>query len=130
MRKRIIETTAAPAAIGPYSQAVELGNLLFISGQIPIDPVTSELVLGDITMQTRRVMTNISGILRSQNLDFSDLIKVTIYLTDMANFDELNKAYGGYFSEDPPARACVQVAGLPKGASVEIEAIASMPHTI
>jgi 2-iminobutanoate/2-iminopropanoate deaminase len=86
------------------------------------------MIVGDLGTQTRRVMANISAILRSQNLDFSDLVKVTIYLTDMKSFEEINQAYGGYFSEDPPARACVEVSALPKDAKVEIEAVALFPE--
>lgn len=125
--KKVVQATAAPKALGPYSQGIIAGDLLFISGQIPIEPATGEIIIGDIGTQTRRVMANIGAILRTQGLDFTDIIKTTIYLTDMANFDEINKAYGGYFPEDPPARSCVTVAGLPKGALVEIEAIALIP---
>jgi len=124
--KRVVSTTTAPAAVGPYSQAIICGNLLFASGQLPLDPNNGQLIIGDLATQTRRVLANIGAILRTQNLDYSDIIKVTVYLTDLSQFEEFNKAYAGYFPIDPPARSCVQVAALPKGAFVEIDVIAAI----
>lgn len=124
--KTFINTASAPKAVGPYSQGVIAGDLFFLSGQIPLDPGTGELVIGDIVTQTRRIMANIGALLRSQNLDYTDLVKVTVYLTDLTQFESFNEAYGAYFAGDPPARSCVQVAALPKGAFVEIDAIASI----
>lgn len=124
-----VTTPSAPKAVGPYSQGVIVGNLFFLSGQIPLDPATGDLVIGDVATQTRRVMANIGALLRSQNLDYTDLVKVTVYLTDLSQFDAFNQAYGGYFAGDPPARSCVQVSALPKGAFVEIEAIAAISES-
>ena len=129
MVKQIVSTSAAPQAIGPYSQGIVIGNLLFLSGQIPLDPATGHILIGDITTQTRRVMANIGALLRSQDMDFSNIVKVTVYLVNLEHFDEFNRAYSGYFPGDPPARSCVQVSALPKGAFVEIEAIAATDST-
>jgi 2-iminobutanoate/2-iminopropanoate deaminase len=123
--KKIVSTTEAPGAIGPYSQAVRLGRFLFCSGQIPLDPRTGEMVTGDIRAQTRRVMENISGLLRADGLDFPDVVKTTIFLTDLGNFQTVNEIYGSHFKIDPPARSTVQVSALPKGCDVEIEVIAA-----
>jgi len=122
--KKIIKTNEAPAAVGPYSQAVEAGGLLFISGQIPIVPATGKLMDGDIRQQTDQVMKNIGAILHEAGLDYSDLVKCTCLLADMADFKAMNEVYGGYFNEDPPARAAYQVVNLPLGSQIEIEAIA------
>lgn len=122
--KKIISTTDAPAAVGPYSQAVRSGNFVFCSGQIPLDPKSAQMVQGDITAQTRRVMENISAVLRAEGLMFDNIVKTTIFLTNLADFQTMNELYGSYFKSDPPARSTVQVAALPKGASVEIEVIA------
>jgi 2-iminobutanoate/2-iminopropanoate deaminase len=124
MPKEPIKTTSAPAAIGPYSQAMRAGKMVFTSGQIPIDPATGEMVSGTIEEETARVMENIRGILSAAGLGFEAVIKTTIFITDMADFAEVNKVYGSYFVSDPPARSTVQVCALPKGARVEIEAIA------
>jgi len=124
MEKRIIETAAAPAAIGPYSQAVGIGQFLFISGQIPLDPHTGEVVTGDIAQQAHRVMKNIAAILEAAGANLSQVVKTTVYLTDLADFPIFNQVYQEYFPKDPPARATVQVAGLPKGVKIEIEAVA------
>jgi 2-iminobutanoate/2-iminopropanoate deaminase len=124
--KKIISTSAAPQAMGAYSQGILVGNLLFLSGQIPLDPVTGHMLIGDITTQTRRVMANIGALLRSQDMDFSSIVKVTVYLVNIEHFGEFDRAYSGYFPGDPPARSCVQVSALPKGAFVEIDAIAAM----
>lgn len=126
MEKKIILTHKAPKAIGPYSQAVKSGNFLFASGQIPLDPVTGNMTDGDIKKQTVRVMENIKGILETENLNFSNVIKTTCYLSDMANFAPFNEVYATYFSENPPARSTVAVKTLPKDALVEVEVIASI----
>ncbi len=125
MLKKQIQTTAAPAAIGPYSQAVQLGDLIFYSGQIPLDPQTGGIVDGGIVAQTRQVMANMDAMLKASGRGFADVVKTTIYLTDLAEFAVVNEIYGEFFTEVPPARACVQVAALPKGAEIEIEWIAS-----
>jgi 2-iminobutanoate/2-iminopropanoate deaminase len=122
--KKIIATTEAPAAVGPYSQAVRIGNFVFCSGQIPLDPKSAQMVQGDIKTQTLRVMENISAVLRAEGLTFENIVKTTIFLTDLADFQTVNELYGSYFKSDPPARSTVQVAALPKGADVEIEVIA------
>lgn len=122
--KKVIATSSAPAAVGPYSQAVRMGNLVFCSGQIPLDPATQQMVSGDITAQTRRVMENITAVLRAEGLSFDNIVKTTIFLTNLGDFQTVNEIYGSYFKSDPPARSTVQVAGLPKGAAVEIEVIA------
>ena len=122
--KKIISTSEAPAAIGPYSQAIRSGDFLFCSGQIPLDPKNGQMVSDDITPQTRRVMDNISGLLKSEGLSLADVLKTTIFLTDLGNFQTVNEIYGSYFTSEPPARSTVQVSALPKGAKVEIEVIA------
>jgi 2-iminobutanoate/2-iminopropanoate deaminase len=123
--KKIISTSEAPGAIGPYSQAARSGRLLFCSGQIPLDPKTGELVQGDIAAQTRRVLDNIAAILRAEGLTFDHVVKTTIFLTNLGDFQTVNEIYGSYFKQDPPARSTVQVSALPKGANVEIEVIAA-----
>ena len=122
--KEIISTTNAPSAIGPYSQAVKAGNLLFISGQIPLDPATGEVVEGDITVQTRRVLDNVKAILTEAGADFSNVVKTTVFLKDMNDFVPMNRVYAQYYPENCPARSAVQVGRLPKDVSVEIETIA------
>src|SRR5437764_11142929 len=122
--KKIIATPDAPAAIGPYSQAIRFGNLIFCSGQIPLEPKSGQMVSDDIADQTRRVLDNISGLLKSEGLSLGDVLKTTIFLTDLGNFQIVNEIYGSYFSSDPPARSTVQVSALPKGAKIEIEVIA------
>jgi 2-iminobutanoate/2-iminopropanoate deaminase len=124
MKMEKIETDRAPAAIGPYSQAIRAGDWLFFSGQIPLDPHSGELVDGGVEEQTRQVMANIGAVLAAAGLDFSSVAKTTIYLTDLQAFAVVNAVYGRYFEGTPPARATVQVAALPKGALVEIEGIA------
>ena len=119
-----ITTDKAPAAIGPYSQATVAGGILFCSGQIPLDPNTGALVSGTIELETTRVMENLRGVLEAAGTDFDHIVKTTIYLADMSDFPAVNQVYGNYFSSTPPARATIAVAGLPKGARVEIEAIA------
>ncbi len=123
--KKIISTTEAPAAVGPYSQAIRIGNFVFCSGQIPLDPKTAQMIQGDISAQARRVMENISAVLRAEGLTFENIVKTTIFLTNLADFQIVNELYGSYFKSDPPARSTIQVAALPKGASVEIEVIAA-----
>ena len=122
--KEIVSTERAPRAIGPYSQAVRSGNFLFASGQIPIDPATGEFVAGGITEQTEQVMRNVSAILEAAGAGLQQVVKTTVFLADMDDFTAMNEVYGRYFGEDPPARATVQAARLPRDARVEIEAIA------
>jgi 2-iminobutanoate/2-iminopropanoate deaminase len=122
--KKIISTSEAPGAIGPYSQAVRSGSFLFCSGQIPLDPKSGNIVPGDIAIQTRRVLDNIAAILKAENLTFDHVVKTTIFLTNLGDFQTVNEIYGSYFKQDPPARSTVQVAALPKSVSVEIEVIA------
>jgi 2-iminobutanoate/2-iminopropanoate deaminase len=123
--KKPISTSEAPSAIGPYSQGIRTGRFLFCSGQIPLDPKSGEIVSGDIATQTRRVMDNISGLLRTEGLSFDHIVKTTIFLTDLGNFQKVNEVYGSYFRQHPPARSTVEVSALPKGADVEIEVIAA-----
>jgi 2-iminobutanoate/2-iminopropanoate deaminase len=126
MDKHIISTDKAPAAIGPYSQAVRSGNLLFCSGQIPLDPADAAAAFApDVTGQAERVFANIIGLLGSQGLTLDHVLKTTVFLTDMADFAELNAVYGKYFTQNTPARSTVAVAGLPRGARVEIEVVAT-----
>jgi 2-iminobutanoate/2-iminopropanoate deaminase len=122
--KRIIKTPNAPAAIGPYSQAVESKGILFISGQIPVDPATGKIVEGDITVQTKQVFKNIEAILQAAGYSFVEVVKSTCYLSDMANFKAMNEVYGRYYFENQPARAAFAVKELPMGALIEIETIA------
>jgi 2-iminobutanoate/2-iminopropanoate deaminase len=124
MKKKVVQTEKAPKAIGPYSQAIQAGNFLFLSGQIPLDPVTGELVKGDIRQQARQVLENLKEVLESQHLGMEDLVKVTIFLKDMGNFSQVNEVYATYFPSSPPARSTVEVARLPRDADIEIEAIA------
>ena len=127
--KKPIFSSEAPAAIGPYSQAMRSGRFLFCSGQIPLDPQSGELVSGDIAAQTRRVLDNIGAILRMEGLTFDSVVKTTIFLTNLGDFQTVNEIYGSYFEQNPPARSTVQVAALPKGANVEIEVIAVANET-
>jgi len=124
--RQAVTTASAPNAIGPYSQAVKAGNLLFVSGQIPIDPVTGELLQGDVAVQTHRVMQNLSEILKAAGSSLDAVVRTTVYLADMNEFATMNEVYGTYFSAPAPARATVQVARLPRDAKVEIDAIASL----
>jgi 2-iminobutanoate/2-iminopropanoate deaminase len=123
--KKIISTSEAPGAIGPYSQAVRSGKFLFCSGQIPLDPKTGKLITGDIAAQTRRVLDNIAAILKAEGLAFDHIVKTTVFLTDLGDFQTVNEIYGSYFRQEPPARSTVQVSALPKGANIEIEVIAA-----
>jgi 2-iminobutanoate/2-iminopropanoate deaminase len=125
MEKKIIRTDKAPAPIGPYNQAVQAGNMLFVSGQIALDPATGELFQGDIREETKLVMENLKAILAEAGTDFSKVIKSTIFLMDMGQFAQVNEVYGSYFDNaTAPARETVQVAGLPKGVQVEISVVA------
>ncbi len=119
-----VNSLEAPAAIGPYSQAIDAGDFVFLSGQVPIDPATGELVSGDITAQTERVLDNLGAVLGAAGVGFANVVKTTIYLMDLGDFAVVNAVYAKRFSEAPPARATVQVSALPKGARVEIDAIA------
>jgi 2-iminobutanoate/2-iminopropanoate deaminase len=122
--KKIIKTQNAPAAIGPYSQGVEINGMLFISGQIPIDPLTGKVVEGDISIQTNQVMKNIGAILEAAGYSYSNVVKSTCLLSDMANFKAMNEVYANYYTVDAPARAAFAVKDLPLGALIEIETIA------
>lgn len=122
--KKIIKTANAPEPIGPYSQAIQMGNFVFCSGQIPLDPKTNQVLTGDIKAQTELVIQNIDGVLKEAGLDFKNVVKTTIFLTSMKDFPSVNEVYGKYFSEFPPARSTVEVSGLPKGVNVEIEVLA------
>jgi 2-iminobutanoate/2-iminopropanoate deaminase len=123
--RKVVHSDEAPKAIGPYSQAVKAGNLLFCSGQIPLDSKSGELVGGsDVKAQTKQVMENLRAVLKAGGSSFAQVVKTTIFLADLGHFKDVNEIYGGYFAEAPPARATVQVAGLPRGALVEIDAIA------
>jgi 2-iminobutanoate/2-iminopropanoate deaminase len=122
--KKIISTKEAPAAVGPYSQAVRVGSTVYCAGQIPLDPKSGQIVPGDIGAQTRRVLENIAAVLRAESLTFENIVKTTIFLTNLNDFQTVNEIYGSYFKKEPPARSTVQVPALPKGANVEIEVIA------
>ncbi len=124
--RQAVSTPSAPAAIGPYSQAIRAGSLLFVSGQIPIDPATGNMVDGDVAAQTHRVFQNISEILKAAGATLDDVVRTTVYLADMNDFGAMNAVYGTYFSSPAPARATVQAARLPKDARVEIDVIASV----
>ena len=126
MPRHAVHSGGAPAAIGPYSQAVRSGSLLFVSGQIPLDPVTGEVVDGDVVAQTHRVMQSLGAILEAAGAGFDRVVRTTIFLTDLGVFSQVNEAYGSYFDAPAPARATVEVAALPKGAAVEIDAIADL----
>ncbi|MBP7507682.1 MAG: RidA family protein [Prolixibacteraceae bacterium] len=123
--KQVIKTENAPAAIGPYSQAIEINNTLYISGQIPLDPKTGNIVTGGIKEQTEQVMKNIAAILKEAGYSFSDVVKSTCLLSDINNFTAMNEVYAEYYPVDPPARAAFAVKDLPKGALIEIETIAA-----
>jgi 2-iminobutanoate/2-iminopropanoate deaminase len=124
--RRVIATDSAPKAIGPYSQAVVAGDLVFCSGQIALDPATGEFIgAGDVRAQAKRVMDNLAAVLAAAGSSLDKVVKTTIYLTDLGDFGPVNEIYGSYFKAAPPARATVQVAGLPRGAMVEIDAVAA-----
>ena len=124
MEKKIIATTKAPAAIGPYSQAIKIDNFLYTSGQISLDAETMEMVTGSIEIETEKVLQNLEAILMEDGLNLNHVIKTTVYLSDLGDFSKMNQVYESFFSDNKPARACVQVAALPKGAKVEIDAVA------
>jgi 2-iminobutanoate/2-iminopropanoate deaminase len=124
MKKKIISTPKAPAAIGPYSQAIRIGDFLYTSGQISLDPETMKMITGDIEVETERVLKNIEAILKDDGLRINNIIKTTVYLTDLSEFARMNQVYEKFFTDTKPARACVQVAALPKGAKVEIDVVA------
>ena len=125
--KTVISTAEAPTAVGPYSQAIAAGPFMFCSGQIPLEPGTGILVEGDISSQTERVLQNLGAVLRTHGLGMEHVVKTTVFMTDLAEFGEMNATYAKHFPVDPPARSTIQVAALPKGANVEIEAIALKP---
>ena len=127
--KQAISSADAPKAIGPYSQAVKAGQLLFLSGQVPLDPVSGQMIDGDIAAQTRRVFENLGAVLEAGGRSFADVVRTTVFLADMNDFAAMNAVYGEYFKEPYPARATVQVARLPKDARVEIDVIASYDAT-
>ncbi len=118
-----ISTNQAPTAIGPYSQAIKTGNLLFVSGQLPIDPTSSKMIEGTIGDKTHQILKNCAAIAKEAGVDLQHVVKTTIFLTDLADFQEVNDAYGSYFPENPPARSTVQVAALPLSSTIEIECI-------
>lgn len=124
MSKEVIYSSNAPEPIGPYSQAIKAGNTLFVSGQIPIDSSTGNMVTGDISAETQQVMKNLKAVLQAGGMDFSNVVKCSIFLKDMNNFPKVNEAYGQYFQENPPARETVEVSRLPKDVNVEISCIA------
>jgi len=124
--RQAVSTASAPQAIGPYSQAVRIGDLLFLSGQIPLDPATGMLIEGDIATQTRRVFQNLGAILEAAGASFANVARTTVYLADMADFTAMNEVYATFFESPAPARSTVQAAGLPKNARVEIDLIASL----
>ncbi|XHR30367.1 MAG: RidA family protein [Chthoniobacteraceae bacterium] len=123
--KNVIASPEAPKAVGPYSQAVTAGGFLFAAGQIPLDPATGELIEGDVSAQTERVIQNIEAVLRADGLTFANVVKTTVFLTNLADFAAMNAVYSRYFAEPFPARSTIQVAALPKGVQVEIELIAA-----
>jgi 2-iminobutanoate/2-iminopropanoate deaminase len=125
--REVVTALGAPAAIGPYSHAVRAGGLLFCSGQVALDPETGELVGDTVGDQTRRCLDNLAAVCSAAGTSLADAVRVTIYLTDMGSFGDVNEAYGSYFEADPPARVTVGVGGLPKGAQVEIDAVVALP---
>ena len=128
MKKKVIQTEKAPKAIGPYSQAIQAGSFLFISGQVPVDPSTGEAVGGDIRQQARQVLENLKHIVESQGLSLQQVVKTTIFLKDMGTFNQVNEVYATYFPAEPPARSTVEVGKLPRNVDIEIEAIAIAPE--
>ena len=123
-KRTVVATDQAPAAVGPYSQAIRAGKLVFTAGQIPIDPATGKLVEGDIQVQTRRVLQNVQAVLEAAGTSLRNVVKTTVFLQDMGDFKAMNAVYAEFFAEDPPARSAVQAAALPLGVDIEIEAIA------
>ncbi|MFX1509297.1 MAG: RidA family protein [Promethearchaeota archaeon] len=127
-KKSRVFTNKAPTPVGPYSQAIRAGDFLFVAGQVPVNPETGEFVTEDISAQTRQCMENIKAILTEAGVSIFDIVRTTIYLTNMADFGEVNEAYGNYFDLDPPARTTIGVAALPKGVAIEIDVIAYAPQ--
>lgn len=127
MERTVIHTGDAPEAIGPYSQAISHGGILYCSGAIPLDPATGELVGDELAAQTRRCLENLSAVCEAAGTSLANALRLTIYTTDLGGFAEINEAYGAFFEGDPPARVTVGVAALPKGASVEVDAIVAQP---
>ena len=125
MPKKHVATKHAPTPIGPYSQGVIAGGLLFVSGQIPIDPATDKLIQGDIKVQTEQVLKNILAVLKEAKMGPENVVKASVFLADLADFPEMNEVYGRYLGKEPPARSTIQAAALPKGARIEIDAIAA-----
>ncbi|MDQ3984938.1 MAG: RidA family protein [Actinomycetota bacterium] len=126
MEKSVVSTSSAPEAIGPYSQATRSDGFVFCSGQVALDPASGELIGADVSEQTERCMENLKAVLEAAGASFADVVKVTAYLTDINDFPAFNEVYGRYFESDPPARATVGVAALPKGARVEVECVATV----
>ena len=126
MSKEVISTSKAPGAVGPYSQGIKTGNMFFFSGQIPIDPAIGKLVEGDVSAQAEQACKNVMALLESQGLTAANVVKTTVFITDMGNFAAVNEVYKKYFTAPCPARSCVEVSKLPLGAQVEVEAIASL----
>ena len=122
--KKIVSTTEAPAAVGPYSQAVRIGPMLFTAGQIPLDPKSGQIVSEDVAVQTKRVLDNLTAVLKAEGMDFSHIVKTTVFMTNLGDFQKMNDVYASYFKDAPPARSTVQVTALPKSAQVEIELVA------
>jgi 2-iminobutanoate/2-iminopropanoate deaminase len=127
IQREIVSTSNAPAAVGPYSQAVKVGEFVFSAGQIPLDPASGKIVTGGIEAETQQVMQNLSAVLAAAGTGLENVIKTTIFVTNIADFAAVNQVYGSFFSDNPPARSTVQVAALPLGAHVEIEAVAVLP---
>ncbi len=127
MNKEVVNTEKAPAALGPYSQAIKFGNLLFSSGQIPMDPATGEIVADDVENQTRQVLENVRAVLEEAGTSLDKVLKTTVFIKNMDDFGKINDVYAEYFTENPPARSTVEVARLPKDVQVEIEVIATLP---
>ena len=127
MNKTIIHTEHAPAAVGPYSQAVRIGQFVYTAGQIPLDPATGKMIAGTISAQTERALNNLEAVLTAAGGSLKDVVKTTVFLQDMGEFGAMNAVYAQFFSDDPPARSAVEVAALPLGARIEIEAVAFLP---
>ena len=127
MKKEVFVSKNAPAPVGPYSQAIGWNQFVFCSGQIPLDPISGEVLKGDIQDQTRLVMKNVGEVLKASGLTFDNVIKTTIFITSMSDFSKVNEVYSTFFKELPPARSCVEVSALPKGVNVEVEVIAARP---
>lgn len=124
IEKQVIQSPDAPQAIGPYSQAILVGNTLYVSGNIALDPETGKMDTLNLELETRRVMSNLGAVLKEAGMSFENMVKVTIFMTDIRNYKEINQIYGEYFKENPPAREAVQVVALPKGAHVEVSCVA------